>query len=253
MEFHKTLKPFIDKISKLQFSTGHDMKVSPNFDDESTLDVVTRTTCNGDFVEEFKHRIETTVNDIVKESKELLSTLGTYYQREILEIVIHVDRIKYHYFNQQHYNGIEETVLGFDLFNNEVYQIGIVDYGVIETRIEPKEEFYQIVLNQLERLKTELSELLFDEKQEVKPITKLQWNVKPAVLAGLVQELDKKGWITPPLKASDVNNNALANILDSIFEYEGERVSLYNSLKDEKILSEAKRKEIVLPRADSLN
>ncbi|WP_300667135.1 hypothetical protein [Fluviicola sp.] len=141
-------------------------------DDKLALDVVTRTSCNGMYTEEFKQHLEDESTSIIGEVKELLSKLGTHYQREILDIVINVDRIQHYYFDNNKYKGIEETILGLDLFKNELYELGVIDYGIIENRTEPKEEFYLIVQDKLERLKTELSQLLFDTKQEVKPRTR---------------------------------------------------------------------------------
>ena len=224
MQFHKSLKPLIDTITKLQFSTRHQMK--PSVDDELALDVVTRTSCNGMYTEEFKQHLEGASTRIVGEVKEFFTKLGTHYQREILEIVINVDRIQYHYFDNRQYKGIEETVLGLDLFKNEMYELGAIDYGTIETRIEPKEEFYQIVQNELEQLKSELSELLFDTKQEVKPVQKLKWHVKPAVLGSLLCELEKRRWIELPKSKGNVSYSAFAKQCDSIFEFEGAVTSL---------------------------
>lgn len=250
MQFHKSLKPLIDSISKLQFSTRHQMK--PSVDDELALDVVTRTSCNGMYTEEFKQQLEDSSTRIVGEVKELLSKLGTHYQREILDIVINVDRIQYHYFDNRQYKGIEETILGLDLFKNEMYELGAIDYGTIETRTEPKEEFYLIVQNELERLKSELSELLFDTKQEVKPVQKLKWNVKPSLLAAILEELELKGWVNPPRTNSETSPRKYASLAYQIFEYDGTERSLYNALNDS-ALSELKRAKIDLPPATDLS
>jgi hypothetical protein len=185
------------------------------------LDVLTRTTCNGKYTEEFKLHLEKINSDILLETNELLIKLGTYYQKEILEIIIHVDRIGYFYFNDNKYTGIEEIVSGMDLFENEMFNEGMIEYGTIKTRNEPKEEFYQIIKNELDLLKSNLSELLFDSKLEVKPIRKLKWNVKPAVLGSLLCELEKKRWIELPKEKGNVSYKAFANQCDSIFEFQG--------------------------------
>jgi hypothetical protein len=245
MQFHKSLKPLIDAISKLQFSTRHQMK--PSVDDEMALDVVTRTSCNGMYSEEFKQHFEDVSTGIVREVKELLSKLGTHYQREILEIVINVDRIQCHYFDNHQYKGIEETILGLDLFKSEMYELGAIDYGTIETRTEPKEEFYLIVQNELERLKTELTELLFENRHA----NKLKWNVKPSLLAAILEELDWKGWVSPPRTGSEISLPKYAKLASQIFEFNGTERSLYNALNDATI-TPARRNKIDLPPATDL-
>ncbi len=246
MEFHKALKPFVDSISKLQFSTIHDIKPSPKYNDGSTMDVVTRASCNKMRTEEFQEQLNQVVDGIFKESKLFLSKLGTHFQKELLDIVIHVDRLRHHYFDGQQFKGIEETVQGLDLKNNEAYQHGAMDYSKVETRIEPKEEFYAIILNQIEHLKTDLSELLFDEKQEVLPVEKLQWNVKPAILAALLEELDTMGWISPQLYHGDTSFSKLADICDGIFEFKGTKSSLRSALSNNTMVRD-KRELITLP------
>lgn len=245
MEFHKTLKPIVAFISKLQFSIQHQMKQSNV--QELEIDVLTRNTCNGMYTEEFQKHLEKIKDGIISDAKEKLLALGTYYQKEILEIIIHVDRVNRSYFDKNNYTGIEETVSGMDLRNNEMYNLGAIEYGTIDSRNEPKEEFYLFIQNILDQLKVELSDLLFDVKQEVKPIEKLEWNVKPAVLAGLIQELMAKKWIYPTTNPNKVNWSQIAHDLDQIFKYNGKPTSFYNALKNEYCLSQENRREIELP------
>lgn len=252
MQFHKTLQPLVNSISKLQFSTKHKMTPSPSVNDGSTLDVVTRTSCNDKYTEDFNSNLENIVNSILSDTTELLQKLGTYYQKEVLEIVLHADRIQYHYFDGQQYKGSIETVEGFDLSNNEAYQLGALDYGKVEKRLEPKAEFYTIIVNQIERLKIGLSELLFDEKQEVQPVEKMKWNVKPSLLAAILEELEIKGWVNPPRTNSDTSLPKYAKLACGIFEFDGTERSLYNALKDS-TLSDTKRVKIDLPQAEDLS
>lgn len=259
MQFHKALITLNDNISKLQFSTQHDMKRSPTTDDESTFDVITRTSCNKMFTEEFEQHISSVVDDILYESKELLSKLGTHYQREILDIVVHTDRILNYYFTNNQYKGIEETVQGFDLFNNEMYQLGMMDYDKIETRTEPKEEFYLILITQIERLKSELSELLFNEKEEVKPITKLEWNTSADNLGLLLIELCKKGWIEIPRSKGEPSMRKLSFVCSDIFDFNGSKGpktgtqrSLENVVTGQTLQSEIKTKLLDIPSPDQL-
>lgn len=249
MQFHKTLKPLLDSISKLQFSTKHDIKPSPKHNDGCTMNVVTRSCCNNMYTEDFSSHLEEISNTIIKENKVLLQKLGTYHQKEI---VLHTDRLQNYYFDNKQYKGIKESVEGFDLQNNKAYQLGAIDYDKVETRLEPKEEFYIIIINQIERLKTELSELLFDEKQEVKPIEKMKWNVKPSLLAAILEELEFKGWVNPPRTNSDTSLPKYAKLAFDIFEFDGTERSLYNALKDS-TLSDAKRVKIDLPQAEDLS
>ncbi len=257
MQFHKSLKPLIDTIPKFQFSTRHQMK--PSVDDELALDVVTRTSCNGMYKEEFKQHLEDVSTRIVREVNELLSKLGTHYQREILEIVINVDRIQHHYFDNRQYKGIEETILGKDLLKNEMYELGAIDYGTIEIRTEPKEEFYMIVQSELERLKAKLSELLFDEKQSIKPITKLEWNTTADNLGLLLIELCKKGWIEIPRTKGEPSMRKLSFVCADIFEFygssgakSGTQRSLENVVTSQNLQSEIKVKLLDIPSPDQL-
>lgn len=259
MQFHKALKPLIDSIAKLQFSTQHEMKPSPSIDDSSTFDVVTRVSCNKMFTEEFEQHISSVINTIINESKELLSKLGTHYQREILDIIIHTDRLQYHYFINDEYKGIEEIIKGLDLFNNEMYQLGMMDYDKIETRTEPKEEFYRILITQIERLKSELSELLFNEKEEVKPITKLEWNTSADNLGLLLIELCKKGWIEIPRSKGEPSMRKLSFVCSDIFDFNGSKGpktgtqrSLENVVTGQTLQSEIKTKLLDIPSPDQL-
>ena len=103
MQFHKSLNTLEANISKLQFSTQHDMKPSPSIDDESTFDVVTRTSCNDLFTEEFEKNLVSTIDQIITSSKQTMTSIGTFYQREILDIIIHADRMQNFYFQDNQY------------------------------------------------------------------------------------------------------------------------------------------------------
>lgn len=226
MQFHKSLRPLVDSISKLQFSVKHKTTRSKKFEEDNTVDVLSRTSCNGMVTEEFNDALNNAVKSIITESKELLEKLGTHYQKELLPIIIHTDRVMIHFFDGSTYRGIQESISGVDITDNEAYQLGAYEYGVVEKRNESKEEFYSIILKQLELLKSELAQLIFDEKQEVKPITKLEWNVKPAVLGSLLCELEKKRWINLPTTKGNVSYSKFAKQCAELFEFQGETSSL---------------------------
>ncbi len=249
MNYHLSIKPLYDQLAKLTFTVQHQMK-QHSIEDPSGIDVTRKTICNDLSLLDFKTNFESIVAKIEKSEKANYEKIGKLYKKELLEIVIHLDRMRLNLFGDG-YKGNVLEIPEKRLSENEAYILGALDYrNVIDAR-ETKEEFYKVIAENIDMLKYNLSDLLLSIKKENRP-TKLEWNVKPALVAHLILELSKRDWITLPITNGTMSKLKSSELLWEIFQLEGTPRNFLNRLTEEDY-DHVNKKLLVIPDASKFN
>jgi hypothetical protein len=246
MKYHKTLKELHDFTYRLTF--GFDTNIAePSNKQHTEYNVTFRSSCNKLVIAEFEEKIKSLGDYIADSELSNLEKFGSDYKKELLDILLSLDRLSYDLFDGIEYKGLLANKPKLDIFDNEAYKNGALEYGKITEVVNDKIEFYKLIQDVFTSLKERLvNEILSTDVQPPKTV-KLKLNTpRPAVLAGLINELEEKRWISLPITNGEVSYAKSAKLIAQIFEFEGEESTLLNGLKDKERLSDILRAKIHL-------
>lgn len=221
MNYHASVKPLHDQLAKLTFTVKH-LMTRHSVEDGFGVDVTKKTMCNGLSLSDFKTNFESVVATIEDKEKSTVEKVGQYYKKELLEIVIHLDRMKNNLFGDG-YKGNVLEIPEKNLKEDDAYKLGALDYKNIIDARETKEEFYKIIAESIDTLKMNLTDLLLEEnEQTTSTVQKLKWKAKTSVVSYLMLELANNNWLDIKLRNGLPNLDKLANTMNEIFEFDNE-------------------------------
>ena len=234
------LKPLFEFIEILNFQDIDTCIYNTDPRDEEGFHIIKKTKCNNLLILDFQNYLKEISDNILFEANENLKENPKEYIKKINQAISDLN-VAIPFLSSSYNNEINIRKL-------ESISFSINEYGDCLSSNElltDKNEFILFVIKTGNQLIESLNMLLPNQKQS-EIIEKMKWNVKPSVLAALLNELINKGWIDCPLFNTDNSPKRLAELCEKIFEFEGTTSSLKRSIQENN-LAESKKLQIVLP------
>ena len=224
--------PLFDAITPLRFQNYMYTKQVPIDGDFEREIAVKDLKCNGYSYLEFEKHLDAVIDAIEQKAE---SKGAEYFYALGNEIDDYVKSLNF----DEH----------FDMDDDYYPQI-VTDnmFGEVSSSIK-KDMFYKLINAKLEKAKSllrsiRLTKTGIDEIDNT--VEKLEWDVSPAILAALLNELIEKGWIKCPRYLTENSPSKLAKLCAKIFKFNGEESSLKRSIQENNLM-DAKKNQIQLP------
>ncbi|NOQ72017.1 MAG: hypothetical protein GQ574_08450 [Crocinitomix sp.] len=241
MSYHSITRQLQEFVYNLTFSEDF---CRSRTDDPLVIDYTIKSTCNGLRLDKFEMKLNSLLKGVSQSAKQIP-------KNEIIDVLISLEILKNEIFDGVKYIRPENNTKPKRPEEEEIIKSEMLSIGNVYHDLNPTAEFHLKITQCFGTLKEQLKSLIIGQENEMP--SKLEWNVGPSLLGALMEELEIKQWVSPPLYNGSTSSEAYGKLAASLFSYHGDSErSLINAIRESK-LDEFKRHKISLPFTKELN